>query len=254
MNPYLFTNGMVTSAVKLGGRAYGDSPVQACTREGNRWRVKTPTGSILTRRVVICTAGNKGNAFFPELAQTSYPLLAAALATKPLPPELAKKLMPKGAIVEQHPGLYHMMMDQRGRLISSTIPSVGDAHDAERYFKIFTNWVNKAFPVSRDFKIELESYWSGMMYNTSHIYKHDYPRVYQVDQGVYALLNLGSWGNFMGPMLGKSLGHALAADKPENFIMPIATPDLVRWPRLFSFQIRRVGIPALRVAERFGLV
>lgn len=58
----------------------------------------------------------------------------------------------------------------------------------------------------------------------------------------------------MGPMLGKSLGHALASDNPENFIMPIATPGLVRFPGLFSFAIRRVGVPALRVSERFGVV
>jgi len=105
-----------------------------------------------------------------------------------------------------------------------------------------------------DFNLGLETYWSGMMYNTSHIYKHDYPKAYRVDQGVYALLNLDSWGNFMGPVLEKSLGHALAAPRPEDFIMPIAEPKRVHWPGRFSFVVRRLGVPAARSAARFGVI
>lgn len=89
MNPYLFTNGMVAAAARLGGRVFGDSPVQSCVREGNMWRVKSPEGSILARRVVVCTAGEH-NQFFPELGRSNYPLVASALATRPLPSELIR--------------------------------------------------------------------------------------------------------------------------------------------------------------------
>lgn len=254
VNPYLLTNGMVSAGVRLGGRAFGDSPVQSCVRENGRWRINTPTGSVVTRRVILCTNGNAGNNFFPEVARTSYPMIATALATKPLPPELARKLAPSGAIVEQYPGLYHMLLDGRDRLISSTIPGVGSAHDAEKYFKVFLTWMRKAFPVARDFPIELEAYWSGIMHNSSAIYHQDYPNCFDLGDGAYALVNLGSWGNFMGPMLGKSLGHALAADRPDDFVLPLKKPVAVQIPGLFSFQVRRLGVPALRVADRLGLV
>jgi len=253
LNPYLFTNGMVAAARKLGGRVHGDSPVQSCIREGSRWRVRTPLGSVLARRVVICTAGYESANFIPELDRTSYPLVATALATKPLPDALVKILMPSGAVIEQHPGLYHMLLDGRNRLISSTIPGIGQAYDAEKYFAIFKNWLNKAFPVSRDFEIELESYWSGRMFNTTPVYQKGYPQVYRVDDGLFAFLNLGSWGNFMGPMLGKSLGLALAADRLDDFIMPLAMPRAVSWPGRFDFMTRRFDVPAGRLADRFGL-
>jgi len=68
------------------------------------------------------------------------------------------------------------------------------------------------------------------------------------------LINLGSWGNFMGPMLGKSLGHALAADSPDDFVMPIEESSRVRWPGLFSFVTRRFGLPAGRLADQLGLI
>lgn len=181
-------------------------------------------------------------------------MVASALATKPLPPELAKQLMPSGAVVEQHPGLYHMMLDATNRLISSTIPGVGKAYDADLYFSIFHKWINKAFPVSRDFKIELDSYWSGIMYNSSSVYHQDYPSVHHLDDGLYAFINLGSWGNFMGPLLGKSLGQALAADRPDDFVMPFVAPKRRLWPGQFAFSVQRIGVPMLRIADRLNLI
>lgn len=170
VNPYLFTNGMVSTAQALGGTVYGDTPALSLAREDARWRVRTPAGSVLARKVVVCVAGFENTPFLPELDRGSYPLVASALTTKPLPPELAKQLMPSGAVVEQHPGLYHMMLDATNRLISSTIPGVGTAYNSDLYFSIFHNWLKKTFPVSRDFKIELDSYWSGIMFNSSAVY------------------------------------------------------------------------------------
>jgi len=181
-------------------------------------------------------------------------LVASALATRPLPPELTKLLVPSGVVVEQHPGLYHMLLDERNRLISSTIPSVGKAYDAKRYFETFVHWLNKSFPVTRDFEIELESYWSGVMYSSSATYQQGYPSCFDLGSGAYALVNLGSWGNFLGPLLGKSLGLALANDRPDDFVMPMTTPKPVRWPSQFDFTIRRLGVPALRIVDRLGLV
>jgi glycine/D-amino acid oxidase-like deaminating enzyme len=254
MNPHLFTNGMVEAAVGHGGVAFGESPVQSCAAENGRWRVSTQQGSVVARKVVICTNGNQGNAFFPEIERSGYPLVASALATRPLPPDLAEVLVPSGVVVEQHPGLYHMLLDERQRLISSTVPAVGKAYDAQRYFETFIRWLNKAFPVTRPFDIELESYWSGVMYNSSSTYQRGYPSCFDLGGGVYALVNLGSWGNFMGPLLGRSLGHALADDRPDDFVVPMSSPKPVRWPGLFDFTIRRLGVPALRAADRVGLV
>jgi glycine/D-amino acid oxidase-like deaminating enzyme len=254
LNPYLFTNGMVSAGAALGGRVFGDSPVQTVAREGTRWRVRTPKGSIRARKIIICTAGLRNAEFMSHGKNSSYPLVASALATKPLPPELVKLLMPSGAVIEQHPGLYHMLLDGRNRLISSTIPSVGQAYNADRYFSVFREWVNRVFPVSRDFKIELDSYWSGMMFNSSPVYQQGYPSVHDFGDGMYAFVNLGSWGNFMGPMLGKSLGQALAADRPDDFVLPFTPPRQVAWPGQFSFVVRRLGVPAGRLADRLKLI
>ena len=69
-----------------------------------------------------------------------------------------------------------------------------------------------------------------------------------------ALMNLGTWGNVMGPLLGMNLAHAIAAERPQDLLMPVERPASVRFPGLFEFKIRHLAIPVARVADRFGLV
>src|SRR5262249_1892476 len=100
----------------------------------------------------------------------------------------------------------------------------------------------------------LESYWSGVMYNSSSTYQRGYPSCFDLGGGAYALVNLGSWGNFMGPLLGKSLGDALADDRPDDFVIPMTTPKAVRGPSLFDFTVPGMGGPSPGVADRRRLV
>jgi hypothetical protein len=147
-----------------------------------------------------------------------------------------------------------MLLDATNRLISSTIPNVGTAHDAARYFSIFKTWLNQTFPVSRDFDIELDCYWSGIMFNKTPVNHGDYASVYDLGDGLYTFMNLGSWGNYYGPLIGKSLGQALAADRPDDFHMPFDVPKRKIWPGRFAFSVQRIGVPALRIADRLNLV
>jgi len=254
VNPYLFTNGMSAAAASSGARIHGDSPVLACNPDGKGWRVRTPRGSVRAQKVVICTNGHAGNAFFPELARTQYPLVACGLATAPLPPALLAEINPARVALTQYPtGLYPMVIDGRNRLITATIPKPGKADAAAVYFDYFRRYLHRTFPQTRDVPIELESYWTGMTANSSSVYHNDYPKLYRVEDGVLALMNLGTWGNVMGPLLGMNLAQALAEDRMSDLVLPLETPPSVRFPRLFEFKTRHLAIPAARLLDRFNL-
>lgn len=254
VNPYLFTNGMVSSAVKLGARAYGDSRVIACDQIGANWRVRTATGSVTAARVILCTSGHTGSSFFPELEKTQYPLVACGLATSPLSDELLAIINPARVVFSQHPaGLFPIVVDERNRLITATIPGMGKAQDADKYFAYFLRYLHRTFPATRQANITMESYWTGMTANSSHHYDKCYPKLYDVANGVYGLMNFGSWGNLMGPMMGKSLANALADGRIEDCVLPLEKPQSVRFPGLFETKIRRTLIPIARVADRFDL-
>jgi glycine/D-amino acid oxidase-like deaminating enzyme len=252
LNPHMFTSGMVAAAARHGARVFGDSPVESCERAGARWRARTARGSVTARKVLICTNGHAGNAFLPELARTQYRLLACGLATKPLPRELLEIVNPARVAMTQEPlGLYPLVIDGRNRLVSATIPGAGRADDAQRYFRYLLRFLHRTWPATRDVPIELETYWTGMTANSSSSYDDGHPRLYQVADGVLALMNLGTWGNLLGPLLGMNVAHALADDRPQDFLLPLEAPSAVASPGRFEFKIRRVLIPMARLLDRF---
>ncbi|HQZ02849.1 MAG TPA: FAD-dependent oxidoreductase [Thauera sp.] len=255
VNPFLLTNGMVNAAIALGARVYGDSPALACERHKGRWKLRTEFGSVLADRVVLCTNGHVGEGFYSELERTQFPLLACGLATRPLPQSLLDVINPTRAALSQHPaGLYPMVVDRKGRLITATIPAVGRAHRSDIHFNYFLRHLRRVYPGARDVGIELETYWTGMTHNSSPAYEKAYPKFYRMDEGVFALMNFGSWGNQLGPMMGMNVAQALAADQPDSTVLGCERPVEVRFPGLFSTKLRRFLIPAARLADQFNLV
>lgn len=255
VNPYLFTNGMARVAQSLGARVYGDSPVLTCERAGQRWRVQTAAGSVVADRVVICTNAHAQNGFFPELARTQYPLVACALTTKPLPQSVLDGVNPGRAAFTQVPtGLFPMVVDGQRRFVTATIPHVGREADAKVYFDYFLSYLHQTFPATRDVPIELESYWTGYTASSSQNYHEDYAKVYQVADGVTAFINLGTWGNVIGPLLGRHLAQVMVQERWQDLLLPLDRPQAVAHPQWFDFKIRRVLIPIARAVDRWGLV
>lgn len=255
VNPWLFTNGMVKAAEQRGVRVFGDSPVIACETEQGRRRVRTARGSVLAQRVVLCTNGHVGEKFYPQLGRSNYPLLACGLATKPLPTYFAKLINPSRAAISQYPaGLFPTVIDGRGRLVSATIPGLGKAHRPELYFDYLLRHLHRTYPQSRDLKIELETFWTGMTHNSSSNYEAAYPKFYRVDEGVFGLMNFGSWGNFLAPVMAIDVARALAEDAPESCVLGCEIPTAVDKPDAFSIKLRRYLIPLARLGDRFNRV
>lgn len=255
VNPWLFTNGMVKAAEKLGARVFGDSPVIACEAEQGRRRVRTARGSVLAERVVLCTNGHVDEKFYPQLGRSNYPLLACGLATKPLPVEFARQINPTRAAISQYPaGLFPTVIDGRGRLVSATVPGLGKAHRPELYFDYLLRHLHRTYPQSRELNIELETFWTGMTHNSSSNYEAAYPKFYRVDEGVFGLMNFGSWGNFLAPVMAVDVARALAADAPESCVLGCEQPQPVSRPDAFSIKLRRYLIPLARLGDRFNRV
>lgn len=255
VNPFLFTNGMITAASRLGCRVFGRSAVTACEKSGERWLVRTANGSVRTQKVVLCTNGHRNNTFFPELAATNYPLVACGLATKPLSEALLKQINPSGIALEQFPNaLFPLVIDGRKRLLTGTIPWPWQAQKATLYMSYFRRYLRRTYPQVDLGEIELDSYWTGMTESASSKYHHDYPKMYDLAPGVTALANLGTWGNVLGPLMGMNFAQALANERPDDLMFPVEHPCAVKSPQMFEWKIRYLLIPLARVADRLGLL
>ena len=89
-----------------------------------------------------------------------------------------------------------------------------------------------------------------MTSSTSATLHADFPGLYQIADGVVGLMNLGTWGNVMGPLLGRNVAQALAEERPQDFMFPLRAPHAVRFPRLFEIKIRHLLVPAARCIDR----
>ncbi len=250
VNPYLFTTGMIAAAARLGAQVYGQSEVLTLEPLGARWRVRTARGSVVADRVVFCTNAYPG-AVVPSLRRAFYPLTAYALTTRPLPRDALDQVLPGGGTFAQAPvDLNPMVRDRHDRLILSSIPRVGGAHNADWHFRSQLRWLHRTWPVTRGLQIERESYWTGRVAMRD----RQFPGVFELHSGVYGLMYFNAWGNVMAPLMGKLLAESLTSSDLNALPFPLEQVEPVSMPRKQELLIRRLLIPAARVAQRLGMV
>ena len=251
INPYLFTNGMARVAKSKGARIYGETEATTVTSDGERWIVKVKNGSkVRCDKLIFCTNAYSTD-IVPEFKKSCYPVTAYALSTKPLPDELRDIIMPSRATLAQVPiDLNPFIVDEHNRIVMASIPSRTKPHDAGWHFKQHMQWVNRTWPETKNFPIELESYWTGRVA----MGEQEFPGMYRLASGIYGLMHFNAWGNIMAPMMGMALAKAIAADRPDTLPFPIISPTEVAHPGKQEMLIRNLMIPAARTLQDFNFI
>lgn len=250
VNPYLFTNGMVSAAVRYGASVYGESEALALARSGNRWWIETGKGSVTADRVVFCTNAYP-TGIVPEFADSFYPLTAYALSTRPLLAEAREIVLPSGATLAQAPvDLHPFIVDGNGRIITSSIPSASKPEDGFWHFENHLAWIHRTWPETKSLDIELETYWTGRVAMRD----REFPGVFEVQPGVFGLMHFNAWGNLMAPLMAMLFAEALAQDRMDQLPFPLEKPQPVADQGKQSFRIRRLLIPAARMGQKVGII
>ena len=93
LHPGLYHLGLLERARSQGVTTIGFCPATGIERDGDRFKVTTPKGTIRTRDVVVATNGYTPKAT-PWLRRRVVPVPAYMIATEPLPHETMKRLFP----------------------------------------------------------------------------------------------------------------------------------------------------------------
>jgi glycine/D-amino acid oxidase-like deaminating enzyme len=80
------------------------------------------------------------------------------------------------------------------------------------------------------------------------------PRVFMPEPGILAPMCFSGRGAALATGLGKQLAEALQRDDLDHLAFPITEPKPLLAPRAMDLIARNLAIPALRLAERVGLV
>jgi gamma-glutamylputrescine oxidase len=84
IHPMKYTRGLARAALANGVTIHAGSPVIGWTKEGNRHLLRTPTGTVRARTVVVATNGYTNDSLHPQLTGRLLPALSNIIVTRPL--------------------------------------------------------------------------------------------------------------------------------------------------------------------------
>jgi glycine/D-amino acid oxidase-like deaminating enzyme len=250
INPLAFVRGIVRAGALAGARVHTQSPVCAIERVGDRWRCSTPRGSVASSWLVVCTNGYTGSAF-PWLSKAYRPVVGCGLALAPLPPAIRAGILPSGAVMmETSVGFHPTLIDGAGRLVAAVAPRPLRPERSESAAREFRRWLRRTFPQLQSTPLEVDAFWSGVMAWSS----DRMPRVFMPEPGLLAPMCFSGRGAALATGLGKQLAEALYRDDLDHLAIAVSQPSPLLAPRAMDLMLRNVALPALRLAERVGLV
>jgi glycine/D-amino acid oxidase-like deaminating enzyme len=98
LHPVKYLQGLARAAVTAGADLFDRTPVERVTRVGAGFRVRAGGRDIDVRDIVACTNGYTDRAL-PALRRRVVPIGSYAIATAPLPEDLAREILPRRRLV-----------------------------------------------------------------------------------------------------------------------------------------------------------
>ena len=206
VQPLSLTRGFARVAARFGAQLYDNSPVLSLARSGTKWKVTTPSGSIIARQVILTTNAYT-DGVWPGLKQTFYPLVSIILATAPLSDIMQKSVLPDAVTLsDTRRAIYFTRYDRDRRLIFGCVGSADDAATLGGTWRL-RRGLHRVFPQLKD--IGIEATWAGRIAVTPDMMPH----LHEPDSGILAGLGFSGRGIAMTSVMARTLvKKALGAD------------------------------------------
>lgn len=203
-HPLKYVRGLARTLAAAGVRVHEGSAVTGIDRDGTRWRVRTPQGSVSARDVVLCGGGYLGR-LHPALARATLPIATYVMATEPLGGRLADALATTAAIYDTRFAFdyYRPLPDTRllwGGRIAVRERSAADVarllyHDMLRVYPQLDG-------------VRVEHAWSGLMSYA----RHRMPQMGRLPDGLWYGSGFGGHGVAPTTLCGELLAAALLGE------------------------------------------
>lgn len=210
INSLAYVRGLARSAIGLGARIHEDTRALQMRRDGTRWLVETAQGRIASERIIICTNAYTDD-LWPGLRRSIVPARSCHFATRPLPEEIRRTILPGAAVMtDKRRLLIGLRVTRDGRIhFNGYGPVVGPEIDVDVPRTIAR--LEEIFPQIAPVELDLDFRWSGWMaMSMAGTWK-----LHRLAPGVTAALGCNGRGVAMGTFLGRDLAwHAMGA--PES--------------------------------------
>lgn len=221
INPLALARGLAHTALGLGARIYARSPAVSFERRGDRWVVKTETGEISGRALVVATnaySGEFSKSLVPQIANEVMPVLSWQMATQPLSDNVRKTIMPgRQALSDTHGELYFARYDARNRLVTGGAV-IGPGNKPERLKARVTERLQRLWPQIGD--VSFDYVWNGYVGMTTDFL----PRIHKLGPNAYGWTGCNGRAVALTIALGDQLSKAVRGVPDHELALPFTEP------------------------------
>ena len=214
VQPLSYVRGLARAALSEGVQIHGHNRVTGLRRDSSGWTLTTDTRRVVTaERVVLATNGYTDD-LWPKLRQTLLPANSFIVATRPLPEQLRRTILPGGEVCsDARRLLVYVKQDAQGRLLLGGRGPFAEPRAATDWNHLRRSVVG-LFPHLKD--VEFEYQWAGRVALTQDFLPH----LHEPAPGVSILLGYNGRGIAMSTTLGRHLAERLLG-QAEHFPFPV---------------------------------
>lgn len=210
LNPLSYARGLARAAAAAGAMISPASPVTSLQQMSGKWIASTPTARITADKVLLATNGYT-DGLWPKLRQTVIPVASFIVATRPLPDNVRRTILPKGHVISDTRRLLtYSRLDEAGRLVVGARGNWQDPVERSDFDHVVRQ-LHELFPQVGDIG-DAEFFWSGRVAITP-----DYlPHVHEPEPGLLIVLGYNGRGVAMATAMGAAAGkYAVSGDTDE---------------------------------------
>jgi glycine/D-amino acid oxidase-like deaminating enzyme len=244
LHPLNYALGLADAAERAGARIHGSSPVTGIEAQGERISVRTASGRVTARRVLVCT-----NAYTKDLAdplgRTVVPVISVQVATAPLSSNVAASILPLGhAVSDTKRLLVYFRKDAEGRFIIGGRGATTD-RDVQKRQQALRDTALRLYPQLEN--AQWNHAWGGNVALT----RDHLPGLHQLAPGVMAALGYNGRGVGMATVMGGVLARWACGAAPESLDFPITPARSIPFHRFRQIAVGST-VATYRVLDRLG--
>jgi glycine/D-amino acid oxidase-like deaminating enzyme len=202
LQPAKYVSGLAEAAARAGARLCEGTEVTRIHRVNGRFEITTSSGVLQAREVLAATNGYTPPAL-PALRRRVIPIGSYQIATEPLDPAVAQRLVPRGRVFSDTKNLlYYFRLSPDRRMVFGGRASFTPT-SPRRSAAILRAGMREVFPELADTRIEYT--WSGKVaYSVDHL-----PHAGRFE-GVHYAMGYCGHGVALATYLGARMGEVLA--------------------------------------------
>ncbi len=214
LNPLGYARGLTQAAVQAGAKVHGGTRVTSVARQGAKWHVTTPTGTVTADKLVLATNGYTDD-LWPKLKRTIVPVYSGIIASEPIPDAVARGIFPaRASLYEMGQVTVYYRVDTQNRvLIGGRCRQSPVGHPDEMAF--LKRYAVKLWPQLAG--VKFTHGWNGQIGVTM----DHYPHIHEPADGVLVCLGYNGRGVAMATTMGSELARRTMGGNAAEINMPI---------------------------------